>query len=665
MNEKAVERLSHRTLQMFLALDRRQQDFFRDDLIAAVEKIEVRIDSVIGRYTRYKRGKVPGFQLEEICAYKENLRQMKSTYRRSAGLEQYVYVRGFRKAGKSHLLNCLLGAARGVVSPLRQSVCMHIFDTSLPENIAVLERIQNGQKIQERMDRESALEIFERQERAFGDLLEAYEKEEEARLEGRNLLASWRADTEERYAQQARQVHDIRAIRWGVKENAFLRDHVLIDLPRTGTRLFREQMFEVVRRYETDVILWVVSAAHLEDEGRNEEIRRQWEEISSVKGKKRLLVIINDGKEPQGTAARRQKKRLLQNVLGSDFSLDDLFCVNLALCWEYYMKTGQDSPQIQGLKKRIDHGFSAILADLRKQWMMRLQELVDRFNGKITAFHEEAEAFLQLYGKGQEEIDIAQNEMQGEYSKNLSTVLERYRGFALQRLEAGLGEICKACFEMENGKIAEAELRSNLPQLFLEHIFCDDAFLAELSGLRKAAVKKAAQRFEALAPQILVSTMQLPESRKNEYEEISRRKIDFAILGKTAFGNRRFDRGALDEKLAHETEWFYTEVFDTGKESVGTIFDPGKMEREIAEKSRELVERFLEQIRGMLSIEGFLEDCVKEAQRILDRSMEYTVAPHYDAVALERDLRSDISRLLYEELSEKDMKWLLEHGPAA
>ena len=286
--EHTIEELASAMSEMYLKCERYKTNDFIAEYSGKLEEEKAYIQNCKNVIAQMGTGH------EQKKLY-QNMIQLYGDYGRmseDAKSKFKIYVRGVGNAGKSTLVNTLLGVSEDVGSKMTkmpETFIIEAYSDSVPYGEALLYR--TGDVKGQVMSRKQAKAL---QKKELEEFL-ASEKVCET-LRDKELKHIY--DSEERkertqYIFEGLKKTSIRQIIWGISDNSFLQNCILVDTPGLLQELRHTNELEDVKNYEPDGMLWVLSQKHIIQEKDLSLFVEETKKYARLDEKHCMIAVVN------------------------------------------------------------------------------------------------------------------------------------------------------------------------------------------------------------------------------------------------------------------------------------------------------------------------------------------------------------------------------------
>ena len=327
--------------EAYAAMGRSQIEDYLGQLDGYMGRVQAALEETAACYEDKLLGKMAGEQKKAFQMMKSEFEKL----RKDRSSKFKIYIRGCGKAGKSTLLNALLGVDQEKGSGMDLKPMTFTIDTFTDElglDEAVIRRVDAcGNMLEERMGREAAKNITKRERDQYNhseDICRMRIREATGKL----TLQTEIEDVSKQIIEQYLMKSDIRETVWGIGKNEFLSNCMVVDTPGLGQELDSTNRIKLVKEYEMDGILWVVSTDGLNREDTVEEYEEEMKKYADLYENKKLIGVINvmnnsaegDFTDVDATEFYKNKKAMRRAGALFQDHVAEIICVNNKLASE-------------------------------------------------------------------------------------------------------------------------------------------------------------------------------------------------------------------------------------------------------------------------------------------------------------------------------------------
>ena len=275
-------------LEMYLKCERYKTNDFIAEYSGKLQEEKVYIEDCKNAIAQIGTGH------EQKKLYK-NMMQLYGDYGRmseDAKSKFKIYVRGVGNAGKSTLVNTLLGVSEDVGSKMTkmpETFIIEAYSDGIAYGEALLYR--TGDVKGTKMSREQAKKLQKQELERFL----ASEKICEMLIdkELKHIYDSEELKERKQYIFEGLKKTSIRQIVWGISDNAFLQNCILVDTPGLLQELRHTNELEDVKNYEPDGMLWVLSQKHIIQEKDLSLFVEETKKYARLDEKNCMIAVVN------------------------------------------------------------------------------------------------------------------------------------------------------------------------------------------------------------------------------------------------------------------------------------------------------------------------------------------------------------------------------------
>ena len=318
MNEQEIyQRLGKLTEEMYSGISKAQSSIMIDNLVQYYTLEEERLGRLLEKMYSIQGGEMLQQQRKKLQILSDDFINMKS----DIGSKYKVYLRGCGNAGKSTLLNALLSIDEQTGSKMGKlptTFIIDIYTDELSQDEAVIRIIDKDGKSQNvKTDRSNASEIENREEEMFSKSKELCKSLIEKATEN-VYLEEEIADIEYKIYKEKLFRTTIREIKWGIGQNDFFHNCVLIDTPGLSQELRFTNVLDTIKDYEADGIIWVMRSDKYIKQSNEAEYKKELEELPQIYKDKKVIAVINmygEGKDyVQGSQLWKRVKQCAEAI---------------------------------------------------------------------------------------------------------------------------------------------------------------------------------------------------------------------------------------------------------------------------------------------------------------------------------------------------------------
>lgn len=411
VDESTYDSLGKLTEEMYLSLAKYQKVQMQDQIIEYHSFAEQKIANIVEDMELCKSGEI----LEE-CKKKMHIMYDDFCYMKNDINSKYkIYLRGCGNAGKSTLLNALLSLDEETGSRmgrLPMTFIVDVYTDELSTDEAEVRTIsRDGQGKYSKTKRAKAIQMEDEEERKFFASKEKCKIEIEKRCEG-VFLEQEREDIEREVYLSKLFKTSIREIKWGIGENNFFHNCILIDTPGLSQELRFTNVIEDVKNYEVDGIIWVISSQALEKQEVIDAYQKEMQEMQEIYDRKKIVAVINMYGEGSdyfyGSRLWKRVEKKARKTYCGQFGFNDVICVNAKLAYEGNLKNCQEDIEksnIAELRKIINEMF------VEKSTETYYSDKVDKIDGFLSNLYKESAIFKGRLQEKLEEYDDKHNKI--------------------------------------------------------------------------------------------------------------------------------------------------------------------------------------------------------------------------------------------------------------
>lgn len=286
--EYTIEELASAMSEMYLKCERYKTNDFITQYSEKMEEEKEYIQTCKEVITQIGNG-------TEQKKLQQNMMQLYGDYgrmREDAKSKFKIYVRGIGNAGKSTLVNTLLGVSEDVGSKMTkmpETFIIEAYSDSIPYGQALLFRTGDAKgtmmsRTQAKQLQKKELEEFLASEKVCETLLNK---------ELKNIYDSEERKERTQYIFEGLKKTSIRQIVWGISENSFLKNSILVDTPGLLQELRHTNELEDVKNYEPDGMLWVLSQKHIIQEKDLSLFVEETKKYARLDEKHCMIAVVN------------------------------------------------------------------------------------------------------------------------------------------------------------------------------------------------------------------------------------------------------------------------------------------------------------------------------------------------------------------------------------
>lgn len=650
--EEIYKKLGRITEDIFFNLGREQKTLYLRQVDQYLEETKQMLNRMLDVYSEKEIGKIVKEQKRKV----QSLYSDYETLCKDIGGKFKIYIRGCGNAGKSTLLNALLGVDENTGSKMDKKPMTFTIDTFTDElsfNEAVIRTIKDSGKIQEKkMSRKEAQEISKKERDAFEKSKKRCNELKRTRLKD-VVLQEERNDIEKDIYENNLLKTSIREIKWGIGKNDFLHDCLLIDTPGLSQELRFTNVIEDVKNYEADGIIWVISSKGIYRQDTKEAYIKELRIFEDLYKGKRVMAVINIMSDFDEMYTRDSKEwhkfeRAGRKLFGEKF--EDIICVNNFMAYEGYLEKDRkkiEDSNIQELKNKINERF---IEKSSNDYLNREIEKIHSFRIGVNEVLEEHQTVLKnilnRYKTITGRIDNVALRCRGDVIEKQRKIINYYCSLYRQRLEEN------ASFVQNFRQYSESERENFLKEAIIQNNDLDK----KLIELRNILNHEFYKRFKDMRKECIVSDYETQEYAYKKFKE----KLK---LEEFAVELEEIDvSGAMLENLYDSFNSFIANIsFDSFSpiSSLKTIFSDAisigkkiwkRLTVSYLEQLTEKLEEWVEQRATEYALSWEIRQYEKECKEIRTLSM-------IDFCA-EKDIVEEIINAIEQEKNEK--KWGLQ-----
>lgn len=655
MSENYVyKRLGKLTEEMYLGIEKTYHTKKQDQLVEYHAFVSKKLNELGERYKKASIGEKLEKYRKEISVFNDDFLRLQE----AIDSKYKVFLRGCGKAGKSTLLNALLSIDEKTGSRMGKVPMTFTIDTysdDLPINKAEIRIMESDAKIETlKLSRNEALKMEDKEDEEFKK-----SKEECDRLIERQITSIHNGDAEDDIKRDIYRKHliktKIREIKWGIGQNNFFHNCVLVDTPGLEQDLRFSNVLDDIKNYEMDGIIWVISSGTLMKGEVQSSYEKEFKAFEEIYKDKKVVGVINmygTGDEYKyGSRTWQRIKEGAERLYLKRFSyFDEIICVNAKMAYEGNLAGNQkmiEESNISELRKKINEMF------IEKSGDDQNRAKLDKMESFIENYYRVVER--QLNGAGYKN---------GLNDKGLRGGLEEYRA-----KDTSIKSQIESCKELLRNELKNVvsnhmkEVSSRIDQNLIEvrnlenkDIYYRKTFVcntivreSELNKKLDIVIDRCydviVDRFKSEKKKSIISLYKTEEYIIKEFSEIynkdmiKKEKSDLSLDLKTG-GEKAFD--------------FVSDIIGTGfvAEMAKGLFGLAEkiFGKSSEEKLKEKIECSLNNYIYNINLDNEISAYAKQCKELLDKSMQ-------DVYGLYEDV-SEIAEYMENFLKDKPkMEW--------
>lgn len=619
IDENVYASLGKMTEEMYLGLCKNQSAQMQDQLVAYHEIAEGKIAELLSKHSEIEAGEILAEQQKKIQILSDDFSNLK----KDINSKYKIYLRGCGKAGKSTLLNALLSIDENIGSRMGRVPMTFTIDTYTDElevNKAEVRLIDTKGKSKNLcVSRKQAIEISNKEEVSFKQSKEKCDAIIEERV--RNVyLEQEREDIERDVYRQHLLKTQIREIKWGIGENNFFHNCVLIDTPGLSQELRFTNVIEDVKNYEMDGIIWVISSHTLAKQEVIEAYKEEFRQLKEVyEGKKVIAVINMYGDAPEyayGSKLWRRVEKRAKEIYCGTYGFDDLICVNAKLAYDgnvHNDKIAIEESNISELRKKVNEMF---VEKSTEEYHLAKLEKIDSFLRNLYREVEDNQKILEKHVFQYEDrskkitsqriacIQLFETRKEKIISLHMANIKQRIRANITRVNNLDDESVTSRQFFLENSIIGVNELESQIHDCMKQ---CEDIIF---------------QRFKEQQLQSIISGYKTQKYALESFEK---------NVGKLSVDNtQKMISVRAPSGLGAGIYSLASGIF--GKDSIvtGIVKFFRNAIKSPEERVYDDVRKYIKEWAGAISMDEVVKRYEEECRKTLDKSMEYTCCKYSD-----------------------------------
>ncbi len=562
------------TEQMYRSLEKMKSAKMIDQLILYHREAARKLDGLSAELSKYNGGELLNKQKREFRIMCDDFQQLENM----VGSKYKIYLRGCGKAGKSTLLNALLsldekkGSLMGL-TPMTFTIDTYT-DTISADEAEIRRLMPDGRSETVRMSHNAALEAKKQEDEAFRESKRKCDKMIEEKT--RNVhLDTEREDIAMDIYQNYLIKTSIREVFWGIGENPFFHNCVLIDTPGLSQDLRFTNVIEDVKEYEIDGIIWVISSDTLSKDEVVAAYQKEMEVFSRIYSGGNVIGVINmygNGPDYQkGSKLWERVKKRAEKIYCGKYDFDEVICVNAQLAYEGGLAVDREkleNSNIAELRTKLNQLFAEKMSDnIHQQKKDKVESILDNMYHDVDTFREALDKRLQEYDQrttkieqlGQSCRQSLRNQLSDMLSHHMATVSNNIASNLprLQAMVSGQQQTDSAFLKDHIVRADELEhrteqiVRQNQNDIFQK--FQANRALCVISNFRTE--KYALNHFEKNAGHFSVQ-----QSHTQIHMDIQLKNLNFWGLLDSAFNEVKSGYGGLFSRVGRAVGNFVTQI---------------------------------------------------------------------------------------------------------
>lgn len=645
-DDPIYQALGKLTEEMYFSLAKTQSVQMQDQLLRYHALAENKISQLIDAISRYHAGEIIHSQQQKIRIFRDDFNDMKN----DINSKYKIYIRGCGNAGKSTLLNALLSLDESTGSRMGRVPVTFIIDTYTDEFAAGEARVRkirkDGTSTYEKVTRAQAVAMEDREEKDFSE--SADRCRQLIREKTQNVfLKQEREDIEQDIFKQHLLQTDIREIRWGIGNNHFFHNCILIDTPGLSQELRFTNVIEDVKNYEVDGIIWVISSETLAKQEVIDSYQEEFRKMHEIYTGKKVIAVINmygsTADFHYGSRLWKRVEKKARQIYCKRGGFDDLICVNAKMAYDGNVKADQelaDKSNISELRQKINELFVEKSSEAYHYARLdKIDAFLDNLYREVDIYKKSLHDFVQQYEKKKDPIAV-----QSSICRN---IVKEEKAKTYRRCLADINSRIELNFErIQNLDQEPADVQER---------FINDQIVK--TGILQRELYDAVDRcgqlvYERFKDQQTKSIISSYKTQQFACQAFGRMNDGMLMDNGQVNMNIRLKPGIVDSILEGFGSML-TDIFGVNnvtKGIQGLLRQMGKLFASPQDKLRRTIEKQLGKAVDVIDLSDHIAEYERICVETLDRSMEQTCGRYVDV----QELISDMEQFL---LDRPQMEW--------
>lgn len=541
------------------------------------------------------------------------------------GSKYKVYLKGCGNVGKSTLLNALLSLDEECGSrmgKLPMTFTIETYTDEMEKNQAEIRRIdENGNCRRTQTTRKKAIEEQDFEEENFRKSKEKCdsiieEKTKDIYLE--DLIKDIAHDVYKRNLLKT----SIREIKWGIGENNFFHNCILVDTPGLSQELRLTNTLEEIKNYEVDGVIWVISSTRITKLDDIKMYEEEFAEFKNVYNGKKVIGVVNmcgTGSEFEYNSKDWKKvKTAAESIYCKKYGFNNIIVVNAKLAYDGNLLHDLDmieKSNINELRKKINEMFIEKTSEEHFTGKLKKIDLfVDKFIREIEAGCHNLEKAVDEYQEKKDRILNQRTNSERRLRDELKLILNNHMKLVNNRIEQNMSRVNNL---HEESKVSQdIFIRNNILEA--------DTLERQVEAVVEKHYGMIVERFEKLQKGSVMSEFKTEQYAIAVFQE----KYNMALITEKI----RKPNLVLPASIGDSAADFLSDLF--GK-SAASIFNGIRNlfvspKDRLIKKSRQALSSWVDKV----NLDKEINDYVVQCENALDMSMLHTFGAYEDVVEM-------------------------------